>query len=639
MYEGVSVTPNIEKHAGAPLWPINAKHPMTVYSLKPRLSIFNVEPALRKLLQDNGAEFDANGVLTGGDGAHPLDLIKVKDIQCDCDKEHKILYEQIFGYIEDQEQDVMAYKTCKHTIFGAAKRQMKAAPTPAPEVAEDFYEYAKNIIDDEIGEDLRNFGYSYQQWYDHLDKKKQNDMDMVYQYLTYKELTPQQLRRCSQRHYEGICKVELQGPDGKPRMVCSIPLTTKFVMGPITWRLEEIMAEKFKGYCGGKNLDEMAHYINDYIKAGFTKVVEGDGSAFDNTQDVSLKAVDRYIYRQVAHAVHHIPDNIYGINFLPISQELTKTMDVIYTDPFTKKQQNMFSYTILGSVFSGDCDTTLCNTLRMALYNRYVNDKAGLVYGEDYICFAKGDDFTVMYKDYITDEQIDNIYYKYFLPANPDPDKPDTRVYGLGQVLKMLDKGGPEIIKFCSLRAWYIEPDEIILTRDPKKFYNLSKYSRKTKCMTKTQYIMYLLQQAEALDACYKGIDIFDEMALAYRIKANMIAMINGTTKEQLKQLKQKAIDKINEEVKKNYTIYGPIEDKTYNIVNNVQYRKAVQKQKNNLLIAGYWENEKLKIMIRNRKLTAQQLALVNQQINAEFSTEELRSVLGLDKSVYEKRK
>lgn len=557
---------------------------------------------------------------------NPLDFIKVADIQCDCDKQDKVLYEQILGNLGDADDEVMAYNTCAHTIYGAAKRQMKAAPTPEPKVADEFVQYCMNIIEDEIGEELNHFGYSYQQWYNHLERKKQNDMDLVNRYFTGLPMTRAEIQRVIQTHYEGICKVEIQDVKGKPRMVCSIPLQTKYIMGPITWQLEEICAHYLKGYCGGKNLDEMADMISGYIKEGFTKVVEGDGSAFDNTQDVSLKEVDRYIYRRVANQVYHVDRD----KFLEISQEWCKTMDVIYTDVFTKKRKNMFSYTILGSVFSGDCDTTLCNTIRMAMYNRFVNDKAGLKYGEDYICFAKGDDFTVMYKDYITDEQINKMYYKYFLPANPDPDKPDTRVYGLGQVLKMLDIGGPEIIKFCSLRAWLTKEDEIILTRDPKKFYNLAKYSRKAKNMKDYELIQYLLEQAISLEVSYQGIDIFDTMAQCYRWRAKFIALKNHTTYTQFKQAEQIA----EERIRQKYSAYQMKETECERMVFDIKYRDEFYK-----IQGQYWDYMKSYERVRFRKLNPDELARVNQQVNAEFSCEELRSVLGLDEKRASKSK
>lgn len=501
---------------------------------------------------------------------------------------------------------------------------MKAAPTPDPLVADDFYEYAVNVIENELGEELTHFGYSYQDWYNHLTLKKQNDMELVNTYYIDKTvLTKAQIKLVEQMNYEGICKVELQATNGKPRMVCSIPLQTKYAMGPICWHLEEIFAHKLKGYCGGKNLTEMADMINKYIDLGFTKVVEGDGSAFDNTQDVTLKRVDQYIYSRILDKVYHVPKAVF--KKLAIDAN-TKTMDILYMNPETKKRECIMTYTILGSVFSGDADTTLCNTTRMALYNRYVNDKAGLKFGVDYIVFSKGDDFTVMYKPNITDEFIHNLYYKYFLPASDTPEKADTRVYGLGQVLKMLDIGGPEIIKFCSLRAWPIDKyGHIMLTRDPSKFTNLAKYSRKIKTYTLKQRIQYMIDQATALYASYKGIHYFDAMARAYLIKAQQL--MTGMTEVEKQAVMMQMTMKVRDS-RRNAPINKELHDTKLNeIINGVKHRVVQIKIQNT-----YWETMKSIERVNTALYNEKQLKYINNAIAKEYDIHDLYLSLGLIK-------
>lgn len=553
---------------------------------------------------------------------NPFDYVDVKDIKCSCD--NKILYEQLFGAIDDQPDDVMAYKSCKHTIFAAAKRQMKMAPTPDPHVADDFLQYAKNIIENEVGEYLTHFGYSYQQWFDHLDRGKQLDMEMTANYMHHniEHLTPAQIRRIEQIHYEGICKVELQATNGKPRMVCSIPLQTKFIMGPVCWALEEIFQEHLRGYCGGKNLTQMAEKINHYAALGFTKVVEGDGSAFDNTQDITLKRVDHYIYNRIKDKIYHVDKDL----FYKTATQPYKTMDVVAMDADTKKKQKLFTYSILGSVFSGDCDTTLCNTIRMDLYNRYVNDKAGLVYGQDYIAFSKGDDFTIMYKPYVDNDFINKSYYKYFVKALDDPKQADTRVYGLGQVLKMLDFGDLSSIKFCSLRAWYKNATDIILTRDPAKFYSISKYSRKIKTMNNYQAASYCMQQAEALLVSYSKLHIFETMADAYMLKAAEYMKHSTLNQQQAFSKKFARLERRLENLKKKSCTNTMMEENVIErLIYNIKMRKTSFK-----IFGNYWENMQHIERVRTDILSDAEAEYINQQISAEFKTEELRSVLGL---------
>jgi hypothetical protein len=602
------------------IYPLEFKHPHPKYSNYNRLIVSINDRHLKELYDKN------RGIMVdiGKDSyeQNPLDFIKVRDIKCKCDT--KILYEQLFGDMTEQQEEVMAYKTCKHTIYAAAKRQMKMAPTPDPKIADHFINYAKKIIDDEVGEDLNQFGYSYQQWYDHLDKTKQDDMDLVSQYLNKhtENLTPSQIRRIERLNYEGICKVELQKTDGKPRMVCSIPLQTKYIMGPVCWRLEEIFQDKFRGYCGGKNLTQMADMVNHYAALGFTQVVEGDGSAFDNTQDITLKRIDHYIYNRVKDKIYHVDKN----RFIKVATEPYKTMDVVAMDQDTKKRKLLFTYSILGSVFSGDADTTLCNTIRMALYNRYVNDMAGLEYGKDYVAFSKGDDFTVMYKPYIKRDFIEKAYYRYFVKAIADVTKPDTRVYGLGQVLKMLDFGDISSLKFCSLRAWYKNSHEIFLTRDPSKFYSLSKYSRKIKTYNNYHAALYCLQQAEALIVNYAGITIFETMAQAYMTKAKeFMKHASPTDQKSYNRKVQRLNHRMQVIMKRKVSPHAMQESEAEQLVYNITKRNRTYKMSTN-----YWDTMKTIENTNTILPTKEEAALINQQIEAEFATEELKSVLGL---------
>lgn len=523
LYEGTTLTDNLRKHANAPKI-LSTNHPHPKYKHLKRIQLTMLDPELQQLEQKLNPK-DKYGQSTNPEFFNEITL---DDITCQCP--HKIKYEKLFDK-DDPTDEAMVWTACRHTTLAAAKRQMKGAPTPDPAVADDFVQHSLKIIDKEIGEDLKHFGYSVVDWYNHLNYKKQYALRHVLDYYSGRidNIPKKELQNINKMHYTGILKEELQPQDGKPRMVCSIPQRTKFIMGPITWALEEIAAQKLKGYCGGKNLDEMAEQINQYLEQGFTKVVEGDGSSFDNTQDVSLKELDRQIYKRILPAVYHVPK----ADFEKISQAYYKTMDIEYIDH--QKKKPLLRYKILGTVFSGDTDTTLMNTIRMVMYNRYVNDQAGLIFGKDYVCFAKGDDFTVMYKPYITDEQIHTLYYKYFIKPNDDISNPSTIQYGLGQILKFIEIGDASIIKFCSLNAWFTNPQEnkIYLTRDINKFFTLSKYSRKTKGNNLLYKIKYLDDVALSLEKSYSQITFFTTIAAYHRKLATALRKVNNITDAQ----------------------------------------------------------------------------------------------------------
>jgi hypothetical protein len=556
---------------------------------------------------------------------------EITDIQ-----KNKILFERTLGNTEDP-VNVIAYGNNKQTLFAAAKRQMKTAPTPDPNILQQFINYSKKIIDDELGPYLKHFSYDVTQWINHLNYAKQKAIIPIHEYcqgtLDTTRYTKKQMRDMLSLSYTAICKTELQPPDGKPRMVCSIPQMIKYTMGPVTWKLEEICQQQFKGYCGGKNLQQMAQDINKYLSQGFTKIVEGDGSAFDNTQDVTLKEIDRYIYRQITHSIYHVSKK----KFRKISQAMYKHMKIKYS--YNKHMRTYFSYYILGTVFSGDCDTTLCNTLRMALYNRFVNDQAGLVYGKDYIVFSKGDDFSVLYKPYIQDDVIRQIYNKYFL-NKPDTqmELKDIRQYGIGQILKFLTIGKPDTFSFCSLRSWYtnINESEITLTRDPKKLFNESLYSIKYKTYNIQQRAAYHLDLAMSYITNYYGIDIFHIMAQAHfqeykkykkllykkyakipdplmldtTIKIKIKSAYTTLVKKQFKQGPQKTLYTESELFGKFIYLYNRVPNKNF-------YK----------IMGSYWETMK-NILATRETLNKEQLKCINQQINSEFNIDYLKALV-----------
>lgn len=551
----------------------------------------------------------------------PLDLfddIDCENIKCSCDLLGHYDYEQVYGPHENFENEtVILYRTCKRTIFAAAKRQIKSAPTPNRIVAQRFIEFAKRKIEQFLGPYLDNFGYSFNQWYNHLNHSKQLRMDKIME--KYKEYPSFEVAIHDKEfqklfHYEGICKKELQGPDGKPRMVCSIPDLVKYVMGPVCWKLEEIFTDNLPCYCGGMNLTEMQDKINHYIDDGFCVVAEGDGSAFDNTQDVTLKEIDRYIYRRIADHVYHVPKEL----FLYVSQQYYKIMDIIHVDPVSRTRTTLMTYAVLGTVFSGDCDTTLMNTARMGLYNWFTNYEAGFRFYKDYICFSKGDDFTVMYSNTVGKDNIEKAYRKYWLPKQKlkEGEKDyDNRSYGLGQILKFIEVGEPCDIKFCSLRAWYLSPESnhIYLTRNPQKFFNLSQYSRKLRIKNNRDAIQYLIDQAVALEANYKGLTLFDCLATIYRREA--MARANACKIDINKY-------RVKYEVRRTLSLECIDPNDIECLYFNKSPRRCYYQIKNG---ESYWDTMQKIERQQVQQLNKQQLDYVNNQLEVEFNTNDFK--------------
>lgn len=566
--------------------------------------------------------------------------INFKDITCTCSSKgaHQLThdFESIFPY-QPLNQEAILYRGCKRTILAAAKRQVKSAPNPDHLVVKSFLSFSKTKIVEHMGDDLRHFGYSFNQWFNHLNRAKQARMSLVHEYLTGQPIQGFDTHKFESyytgikslptrvafgnglsratlnlTHYEGICKVEIQEIDGKPRMVCAIPDLIKYVMGPICWRLEEMAQDHLPVYCGGMNLSEMEDKINHYIDQGFDLVAQGDGSAFDNTQDVSLKTLDRWIYQMIEPFVYHVPKELFHY----ISQAIYKIMDVNMRDPITKKVKTLMTYAVCGTVFSGDCDTTLMNTIRMGMYNWYTNEVMGLKLGTHFVCWSKGDDFTVIYnRRLVNKNHIQAGYKRLWLSkpnakASPCLELYDDRTHGLGQILKMLDFGGPDSFAFCSLNAWYtnLGSGHITLTRNVKKLFTLSNYSRKLKQMNNLTAAQYLVDQAEALFKSYGGIHIFDEAAHSLLYRAEMFRRAACYQKFR----KRGTVDP-----RVTLALEGHLESTIYHITYRNKYRNILHN-------ASYWETVKTYEMVKDNHLSKDELSLVNRQIDALYPPGEL---------------
>lgn len=582
------------------------------------LKIFDKE--LADLAQANDAQWHLVSELPG------FNTIDFRQVTCTCSHrkptQQTADFESLFPYTPLQREAIL-YRGCKRTILAAAKRQVKSAPTPEKSVAQDFIAFCKRKMMEYMGDDLKHFGYSFSQWFNHLNYAKQIKMAAVHEYLTgnclpgFKSSHPQVYYRGidsipeKMLHYQGICKVEIQETDGKPRMVCSIPDLIKYVMGPVCWRLEEMAADHLPVYCGGMNLSEMEDKINHYIDQGFDLVAQGDGSAFDNTQDVSLKAIDRWVYQTIAPYVYHVPRDL----FQYIANLAYKIMDINMRTP-EGKLVTLMRYAVLGTVFSGDCDTTLMNTIRMGMYNWYTNERMGLKLGTHYVCWSKGDDFTVIYNRRLVSQEYVRAGYDRLWLKKPSTKSPgcdtnyDARQHGLGQILKMLDFGDPDSFAFCSLNAWYTDmgTGHITLTRNVKKLFTLSNYSRKIKTMDHLAASQYLVDQAEALIVSYGGIHIFDEAARCLLRRAEAMRLVAVS-----KRLGTKSV--------RDSRVALPLENHTMQSLYHITFRNKYHKL---LAHASYWESVKQYEMVKENRLTGRALELVNRQIDSLFPSGQL---------------
>lgn len=385
-------------------------------------------------------------------------------------------------------QTVLVWNSCARTLAASMLRHVAAVPLPDPKCVREYEAFVDGFVLPDLKEHLYNFDYSVSEWYNHLDRGKQDELDRIKYPIEYKPPT-----------YEMFCKREVQAVDN-PRDNyddCGLPKTraiagpkpeTKFVLGPVTWALEAVFSKHFEGYCGGKNWQEMESKIQDRYRRGFRYVMQGDGSGFDRTQSHELKYLDRKIYEMVAENVHHVDRDLFLIQSCSRYRKLKGSIFV------NGKKVLIGSMKIDATVTSGNPDTTLMNTARMATYCRFMAHQAKVEVEVD----AKGDDFAIFYKNESDSALLKAQFEKYWSPKNTNLNKE----YGLGLILKFLTVGDLTTYDFCSTHLICdFKEEKFKIVRQWDRIVELGAFSVKALSYSTEVKRQYLEDQAKSMES------------------------------------------------------------------------------------------------------------------------------------------
>lgn len=440
----------------------------------------------------------------------PLDTPLI-DVECTCKGEEVAGCKSILP-VSDNTPKVIVYNSCKRTLFASMKRQLRRTPLPHPDVVPLLHQFMDEYFSKYVEPHLRDFDYSYSEWYNSMPVHKQDAIDRV-DTRNYANLV--------KNEYGLFCKREKQEMGGKNRAISNISQESKYVMGPVVWALESIAAEHFPGYCGPLNWQQQEEFYNSCFDQGYQYVVQGDGSAFDLSQANDCKYIDRLIYNYLADngKIHHVPSEV----FKTVATATHRTLKATYV--VNGRIKTLGKARVEGTVFSGSSDTTFGNTLRMAIYNMFTMHMAGLKYKEDYVLKSKGDDFFVLSR---VNLDWNKAYYKYWIPAIKDPNNYAYEPKGIGQILKFLVVGDYSSLDFCSTTVCpYICPDtrkqKFKILRKPDRLNHLSHYSRQALSMSNAELKQYYLDLALSFESYAKGLPLYQNYADAYRFYASKI--------------------------------------------------------------------------------------------------------------------
>jgi hypothetical protein len=450
-------------------------------------------------------------VINNSINAIAIQETKVKELPCTCKGECEIALLQMLP-IGINNKNVICYNSCLRTLFAAFKRAtMQVFPVENTTLKE-FGKFAQNMIDKYLDPHLKNFDYSFSEWYNKMPLKKQKDIDKAK--TDYEQRTkPEQVK------FGLFCKREKQEEGGKNRAIANIDPITKYIMGPVTWALEDICDNYFPGYCGKKNWDMLETYYMNCEQDGYTYVLQGDGSAFDLSQHAEIKEyVDFYIYKKIQEHIYHVRKD----DFINAATNPHRILDAKLMG---KEVIQLAKADIYGTVFSGASDTTLMNTLRMALYNHFTLNRKGFVYNRDYRLLCKGDDFIVFTKTpTLYGQDYQNVYYEIWSKKAKDPLTTTYTKHGIGQILKFLIVGGITDIDFCSTCVIRdLDGKSLKIVRRPERMVMLDSYTRAGLKMSKAQMKQYLYDQALALEISHGNLPFYSNYIIAFRAWADSI--------------------------------------------------------------------------------------------------------------------
>lgn len=379
---------------------------------------------------------------------------------------------QILPTLEGVEP-VIFYENCELNLRAACKRQCIAVPEGSSKFQSELQHYFDTVILPELTDILADFQYSYPVWYNHLTANQQQEMDRV----DPDNLMP---RNCSI-----FCKGEKQlgsTPPPKNRCICAMNSNHKYVLGPVTYALEQYL-KNLKGYWGGKNWDDLAKVYDDWRNLDAT-IIALDIKGCDRSMKQWIKdMIMSPVYKLVEPFVYHVPLDVYKKHAYP---QYTKLIAVQYEN---KSKISLGDATIKGTMLSGDMATKATNTLivnvlvRFTIETYITREYPGLIScGDDNVSALppmtpRSLIISAFSRTFYFAKQIENPYsFCYFN-------------HGSGFILKYLQIcSNTEDIDFCSTNVFFCENCKTHrVTRKLDRFIKLSPWSASVLSLNKLQ--------------------------------------------------------------------------------------------------------------------------------------------------------
>lgn len=457
-------------------------------------------------------------------GKYPYDT-PIDQIPCTCKGEAQIACYKMYNTDLNTLDflNILVWNNCARTLFAAMKRHAAAVPLPDEDCVKEYQDFVDTYVIPAIREKLDNFDYSYSQWYNHLTAPQQAEIDRV-RNIDIEVKAPA---------FDMFCKREIQliewvlgvAKIPKNRAIAGAQPEDKHVLGPVTWALEGLFDQHFDGYCGSKNWDELEKTIAQNYKDGYHYVLQGDGSGFDRTQSHEMKYLDRAIYNLLIEKIHHVDPDLFVLKSTARYRKLRgkiRSKDGL---------QTICNLLIDATVTSGNSDTTLMNTSRMATFCRMMLNKAGV----DGRVLAKGDDFVIFLKNTWDIDKLQPIFDKYWARK----DEHLNEKHGLGLIYKFLSFGTLDTWDFCSTHLICdYENAKFKIVRQWNRIIDLGAFSLKTLAYSEQEKNQYIYDQVVGMRKWTANMPFYTEY------QENLLRLYPGARKMIMAKGKDKKIMK-----------------------------------------------------------------------------------------------
>jgi len=349
----------------------------------------------------------------------------------------------------EQVDNWIYYQQCPRNLAFSARRVLNRIESQVDQVNYDIFEYYNTNWRHRFRESImNNFEINVEDWFNHLpSKEKQLEVKEIFDSYRFTHDIPLSMRTDC---FSAFGKIEFQKKGDKFRLICNPSPYHKYICGPATHSIEEIMSDVLGGmFAIGKSYKDKEDYMNKMEELGYDKFITLDLSGFDQSHTESMSKIwNSFIDDIIELKYNEIAKYCDPEEFREMHCKRDRKVAFNYVDfeQANKPTKHLWTMTLKDKLCSGSCFTSTKNTLTMVMHCLYV----GFLSNMDIRPHAAGDDVLCHTRSCYSDDQINEAFYKVFQPKN----KSHIR-WGNGLILKYCCvTTNPHFVKPCSTEVY-----------------------------------------------------------------------------------------------------------------------------------------------------------------------------------------